>query len=144
MCLGGGFVPGAAGFPTAPVSSDAVLMTTAYVDPAQRGGGVGRMLVQGMARDLIQRGGIAAVEAFGDPTGRGGHCVVPVDFLGGVGFKTHRPHPRTPHPAHRAPHRRIRSLTVPQADICARCAGRKSPDGQQLWAAGPAAATGDH
>ena len=90
------FVPGAAGFPTAPVSPDAVLMTTAYVDPLLRGGGLGRMLVQGMARDLIQRGGIAAVEAFGDATGRGGGCVAPVDFLGGVGFKTHRPHATTP------------------------------------------------
>jgi GNAT superfamily N-acetyltransferase len=90
------FVPGAAGFPTAPVSPDAVLLTTAYVDPQLRGGGLGRMLVQGMARDLIQRGGIAAVEAFGDTTGRGGRCVVPVDFLGGVGFKTHRAHVATP------------------------------------------------
>ena len=36
-----------------------------------RGGGLGRMLVQGMARDLIERGGIAAVEAFGDTRGPG-------------------------------------------------------------------------
>lgn len=90
------FVPGAAGFPTAPPSPDAVLLTTAYVDPAQRGGGLGRMLVQGMARDLIRRGGIGAVEAFGDPRGTGRHCTVPVDFLGSVGFKTHRPHPTSP------------------------------------------------
>jgi len=66
------FVPGAAGFPTAPVSPDAVLMTMAYVEPAYRGGGLGRMLVQGMARDLIKRGGVGAVEAFGDARGRGG------------------------------------------------------------------------
>jgi len=90
------FVPGAGGFPTAPISPDAVLLTMAYVEPAHRGGGLGRMLVQGMARDLIRRGGVGAVEAFGDPRGRTGHCVVPVDFLGGVGFKTHRPHPTTP------------------------------------------------
>jgi GNAT superfamily N-acetyltransferase len=90
------FVPGAAGFPTAPVSPDAVLMTMAYVEPAYRGGGLGRMLVQGMARDLIKRGGVGAVEAFGDARGRAGHCVVPADFLGGVGFKTHRPHARYP------------------------------------------------
>lgn len=90
------FVPGAAGFPTAPVSADAVLLTTAYVEPSMRGGGLGRMLVQGMARDLIRRGGIGAVEAFGDATGRGGRCVVPVDFLGGVGFKTQRAHPASP------------------------------------------------
>src|SRR6478735_12790695 len=48
------FVPGAAGFPTAPVSPDAVLLTTAYVDPAHRGGGLARMLVQAMAADLIK------------------------------------------------------------------------------------------
>jgi len=90
------FVPGAAGFPTAPVSPDAVLLTMAYVEPAHRGGGLGRMLVQGMARDLIGRGGVGAVEAFGDPRGRSGRCVVPVDFLGSVGFKTHRPHPTSP------------------------------------------------
>ncbi|MDQ4051823.1 MAG: GNAT family N-acetyltransferase, partial [Actinomycetota bacterium] len=89
------YVPGAGSFPTAPVSPDAVLLTTVYVDPAHAGGGLGRMLVQGMARDLIRRGGIRAVEAFGDTRGRR-HCVVPVDFLGSVGFKTHRPHPTTP------------------------------------------------
>ena len=89
------FVPGADGFPTAPVSPDAVLLTTVYVDPAYAGGGLGRMLVQGMASDLIGRGGIRAVEAFGDQRGTR-RCVVPADFLGSVGFKTHRPHPTTP------------------------------------------------
>ena len=90
------FLPGAAGFPTAPVSPDAVLLTTVYDDPQHAGGGLGRMLIQGMARDLIERGGIRAVEAFGDARGKGGACVAPVDFLGGVGFKTHRPHPVHP------------------------------------------------
>ena len=98
------YLPGAAGFPTAPISPDAVLMTRVYVDPGFARGGLGRMLVQGMARDLIERGGIRAVEAFGDTrgdtrgddTGGGGRCVVPVDFLGGVGFKTHRAHSTTP------------------------------------------------
>ena len=91
------FVPGAAGFPTAPVSADAVLLTTVYVDPARTGGGLGRVLVQGMARDLIQRGDIRAVEAFGHVRAPGRHaCTVPVDFLGSVGFKTQRPHVTTP------------------------------------------------
>jgi len=89
------FVPGAAAFPTSPVSSDAVLLTTVYVAPAARGGGLGRMLVQGMARDLTKRGGIRAVEAFGDTRGRPG-CVIPTDFLGSVGFKTQRAHGLTP------------------------------------------------
>jgi len=105
------FLPGAASFPTAPVSHDAVLLTQVYVAPDARRGGLGRMLVQGMARDLIERGGIRAVEAFGDTRGdpgwdskrhpprdrpRGSRCVASVDFLSSVGFKTHRPHPRTP------------------------------------------------
>jgi GNAT superfamily N-acetyltransferase len=90
------FVPGAAAFPTAPVSVDAVLLTTLHVEPAYRGGGLARMLVQGMARDLLERGGTGAIEAFGDPSGRGGRCRLPVEFLGSVGFKTHRPHPTAP------------------------------------------------
>lgn len=89
------FVPGSLGHPTAPVSPDAVLMTTAYVAPGHAGGGLGRVLVQAMARDLVERGGIRAVEAFGDARGRGG-CVVAADFLAHVGFRTHRPHPVTP------------------------------------------------
>jgi GNAT superfamily N-acetyltransferase len=97
------YVPGAAGFPTAPVSADAVLLTTVYVDPAATGGGLGRMLVQGMARDLVERGnGIRAVEAFAD-TRRpgvlrppGAACTVPVGFLDAVGFATHRAHGTTP------------------------------------------------
>lgn len=88
--------PGAQGFATAPISSDAVILTTARVDPAHRGGGLGRMLVQGMAKDLIQRGGVKAVEAFGDTRGRTGHCVVPADFLLAVGFSTQRAHPVNP------------------------------------------------
>lgn len=91
------FLPGAAGFPTAPVSPDAILLATVYVDPARTGGGLGRLLVQGMARDLIRRGGVPAVEAFGHLSRRGtGQCTVPADFLGSVGFKTQRPHATTP------------------------------------------------
>jgi GNAT superfamily N-acetyltransferase len=105
------FLPGAGAFPTAPVSADAVLLTQVYVAPDARRGGLGRMLVQGMARDLINRGGIRAVEAFGDTRGdagwdaaparrrdhaRGSRCVASTEFLGSVGFKTHRPHARTP------------------------------------------------
>ncbi|MDQ6526426.1 GNAT family N-acetyltransferase [Nocardioides sp. LHD-245] len=94
------YVPGAAAFPTAPVSADAVLLTTAWVRPEYAGGGIGRLLVQGMARDLVGRDGIRAVEAFAR-TGRAGpgrvpECVVPADFLARTGFKTQRAHPRTP------------------------------------------------
>ncbi|WP_435771928.1 GNAT family N-acetyltransferase [Nocardioides sp. SYSU DS0651] len=96
------FVPGVAAFPTAPVSPDAVLLTTAWVEPRHAGGGLGRLLVQGMARDLVGRDGIRAVEAFArtDLATRlhapAAGCVVPAEFLARVGFKTHRPHPSTP------------------------------------------------
>lgn len=92
------YLPGAGQFATAPVSPDAVLLTHVWVDPRHAGGGLGRMLVQGMARDLIKRGGIKAVEAFGDTRGPGRRttCVVPADFLGSVGFKTQRQHKATP------------------------------------------------
>ncbi|GAA4816774.1 GNAT family N-acetyltransferase [Nocardioides caeni] len=94
------WVPAAAAFPTAPVSADAVLLTAAWVRPGHRRGGIGRLLVQGMARDLIGREHVRAVEAFAH-TGRrvvgpGADCAVPADFLAHVGFKTHRPHPLTP------------------------------------------------
>ena len=96
------YLPGAGAFPTSPASSDAVLLSAVYVAPEARGGGLGRMLVQGMARDLIERGGINAVEAFGDTRGPGRpgarerSCVMPVDFLTSVGFKTQRAHAVTP------------------------------------------------
>ena len=89
------FFPGAAAIPTSPPSPDAVLLSTVYVDPSARRGGVGRLLVQGMARDLVQRE-ITAVEAFGDTRGRTIGCVMPAEFLGRVGFKTQRAHVTTP------------------------------------------------
>ena len=93
------FVPGAGAFPTAPVSPDAVLLTTAWVHPHHSSGGLGRLLVQGMARDLIgRRDGIRAVEAFATtrPGRRADGCLLPAEFLARVGFKTHRAHPLTP------------------------------------------------
>lgn len=93
------FVPGALQLPTAPVSPDAVLLTTVWVAPDARGGGLARMLVQAVARDLVGRGA-PAVEAFGDTRAHRGvtlqPCVFPADFLGRVGFFTQRPHVTTP------------------------------------------------
>jgi len=95
-------VPRANAFPTSPPSADAVLLTGFYVQPEFRGGGLGRMLVQSVAKDLTRRG-VRAIEAFGDaipgesePDAAGHHCVVPADFLSSVGFKTVRPHPKWP------------------------------------------------
>ncbi|GGN07017.1 GNAT family N-acetyltransferase [Lentzea pudingi] len=90
-------VPRSAAFPTSPVSPDAVLMTSLDVLPEFRGGGLARVLVQAVAKDLTRRG-VKAIEAFGDmrPDDEEQTCVTPADFLTSVGFKTVRPHPRWP------------------------------------------------
>jgi GNAT superfamily N-acetyltransferase len=122
------YVPRSVAFPTSPVSSDVVLLMTGRLMPEFRGGGLGRMLVQGAARDAARRG-IKALEAFGTitPAGSGRDdwatgrrrgraedgpigapveseagnsaataCLLPSEYLLAVGFKTVRPHPRTP------------------------------------------------
>jgi GNAT superfamily N-acetyltransferase len=89
------YVPRSVAFPTSPVSPDAVLLMTAHVLPEFSGGGLGRMLLQGAAKDLTRRG-IKAIEAFGDAKWERRGCVVPADYLLAVGFKTVRPHPRYP------------------------------------------------
>src|SRR3954453_262175 len=97
------YVPRAVAFPTSPVSPDAVLLMTGRIVPEFRGGGLGRMLLQGVARDVVRRG-VRAIEAFGrfddlqepDPFARDLGCLLPAEYLLAVGFKTVRPHPRTP------------------------------------------------
>jgi ribosomal protein S18 acetylase RimI-like enzyme len=89
------YVPRAVAFPTSPVSADAVLLMTGHVLPEFGGMGLGRMLVQGVAKDLIRRG-VKAVEAFGERNWEAPNCVVPADYLLSVGFKTVRDHPRYP------------------------------------------------
>jgi len=90
-------VPRSAAFPTSPVSPDAVLLTSLEVLPEFRGGGLARVLVQAVAKDLTRRG-VKAVEAFGDmrPDDDERSCVTPAEFLTSVGFKTVRPHHRWP------------------------------------------------
>ncbi len=89
------YVPRSVAFPTSPVSADAVLLMTAHILPEFSGGGLGRMLIQGLVKDLTRRG-IRAVEAFGDLKADGVSCVMPADYLLAVGFKTVRPHLRYP------------------------------------------------
>jgi GNAT superfamily N-acetyltransferase len=97
-------VPRSVAFPTSPVSPDAVLLMGGRVLEEFRGGGLGRMLVQGVAKDLTRRG-VRAIEAFGlgeqaapaaDRYAASNGCVLPADFLLAVGFKTVRPHHRHP------------------------------------------------
>lgn len=89
------FVPRSQEFPSGPVSPDAALLMTAYVNPAYAGSGLGRQLVQTVAADLARRG-IYAIETFGDTRGEAGACLVPADFYRSVGFKTVRFDPRYP------------------------------------------------
>jgi hypothetical protein len=89
------YVPKSIAFPTSPVSADAVLMMTANISSEFSGGGLGRVLVQSLVKDLTHRG-IKAVEAFGDLKPDDLSCVMPADYLLAVGFKTVRPHLRFP------------------------------------------------
>ena len=85
--------------PTSPVSADAVILMTARVAPDFAGQGLGRVLIQSAAKDVMRRG-VRAIEVFGyrgDPGSPKGGCVIPVGFLTAVGFKTvreHRTYPR--------------------------------------------------
>lgn len=88
-------LPGSASLPTAPVSQDAVLLAEVYVAPSHRGEGLGRLLVQTAAKELVLRGDVRSVEAFG--AGRSVRAaqhpyVVPADFWAAVGFATQRDH----------------------------------------------------
>jgi hypothetical protein len=89
------YVPRSVAFPTSPVSGDAILLTTGHILPEFSGQGLGRMLIQGVAKDMVRRG-VKAIEAFGDAKWEGPGCVVPADYLLAVGFKTVRPHHRFP------------------------------------------------
>ena len=89
------YVPRSMAFPTSPVSADAVLFMTAHLLSEFAGGGIGRMLVQAMAKDLTRRG-VKAIEAFGDRRWEAPSCMLPVDYLLAVGFKTIRPHHHYP------------------------------------------------
>lgn len=59
------YVPRSLAFPTSPVSSDAVQLMTSRILPGFQGQGLGRVLVQAVAKDLVRRG-FKAIEAFGD------------------------------------------------------------------------------
>jgi GNAT superfamily N-acetyltransferase len=89
------YVPRSIAFPTSPVSADAALFMTAYLLSEFAGAGIGRMLVQSMAKDLTRRG-VKAIEAFGDRRWESPACMLPVDYLLAVGFKTIRPHHHYP------------------------------------------------
>ncbi|MFF4752358.1 GNAT family N-acetyltransferase [Streptomyces sp. NPDC002514] len=89
------YVPRAMAFPTSPVSPDAVQLMTGFIMPGYQGQGLGRVMVQTVAKDLLRRG-FKAIEAFGNARWKEPACVLPADHLLAVGFKTVRPHPAYP------------------------------------------------
>ncbi len=108
-------VPRAQRFPTAPVSADAVLLTSMRVEPGPAADELPYSLVAKVVDELVRRG-VRALEAFGrtenvaelldpqcvDPTLRPvlealgdcsvEHCVIAADFLRDVGFVVVAPH----------------------------------------------------
>lgn len=89
------YVPRSQAFPTSPVSSDAVQLVTAWIEPEYQGQGLGRVIIQTVAKDLLRRG-FRAMEAFGSARWKEPSCLLPADHLTAVGFKTVRPHPVYP------------------------------------------------
>ncbi|MEU6538855.1 GNAT family N-acetyltransferase [Streptomyces sp. NPDC047000] len=89
------YVPRSAAFPTSPVSPDAVQLMTSFILPGFQGQGLGRVMVQTVAKDLLRRS-FKAIEAFGDARWKEPACVLPADHLLAVGFKTVRQHPVHP------------------------------------------------
>jgi hypothetical protein len=112
-------VPRAHRFPTAPVSADAVLLTSMRVEPGPTADELPYSLVARVVDDLVRRG-VRALEAFGrtanvaelaglqsaDPELQpvlevlgdcsAEHCVIDADFLLGAGFVVVAPHPYFP------------------------------------------------
>ncbi|MFF4549614.1 GNAT family N-acetyltransferase [Streptomyces sp. NPDC001435] len=89
------YVPRSTAFPTSPVSPDAVQLMTGFILPGYQGQGLGRVMVQTVAKDLLRRG-FKAIEAFGDARWKEPACLLPADHLLAVGFKTVRQHPTHP------------------------------------------------
>ncbi|MFJ4434555.1 GNAT family N-acetyltransferase [Streptomyces sp. NPDC088923] len=89
------YVPRSTAFPTSPVGPDAVQLMTARIHPGYQGQGLGRVLVQTVAKDLLRRN-FKAMEAFGDTHGASASCLLPAEHLLAVGFKTVRAHPTRP------------------------------------------------
>ncbi|MEV0180305.1 GNAT family N-acetyltransferase [Streptomyces sp. NPDC050625] len=89
------YVPRSTAFPTSPVSPDAVQLMTGFILPGYQGQGLGRVMVQTVAKDLLRRG-FKAIEAFGDARWKEPACLLPADHLLAVGFKTVRQHPIHP------------------------------------------------
>jgi hypothetical protein len=87
-------VPRAQRFPTAPISADAVLLTSMGVEPGQAAGGLPNSLIAQVVAELVRRG-VRALEAFGrteqatqllDPQTADPELLSVVDALGDCSF----------------------------------------------------------
>lgn len=76
-------------------SGDALLLATGWIEPALRGRGHGRLLVQAAVREAL-RLDLRAVEAYGDRRSREWDCVLPAAWLLHEGFEVIAEHPRYP------------------------------------------------
>ncbi|BDB63227.1 hypothetical protein RDE2_50210 [Rhodococcus sp. RDE2] len=107
-----GMVPRALAFPTAPVSADAILLTSMRTEPHAVDLDVGADLIRGVVADLVRRN-VRAIEAFGirrtaeaeasdvpHATAALGcsdtECMIDADFLEDMGFEVVAPHYRYP------------------------------------------------
>ena len=112
-------VPRAQRFPTAPVSADAVLLTSMGIEPGPDADDLPQALIARVIDELVRRG-VRALEAFGrteaaaelqDPQAVDAgtrpvlealgdcsvvHCIIDADFLKDVGFVVVAPHPYFP------------------------------------------------
>lgn len=91
-------LPGLASYPTAAISPDAVVLTNVFVHPEHRRAGVGRHLVRFMAKEMVKRRDVRAIEAIAASRASSyeGSCVISQDFLLAVGFSTQRAHLKYP------------------------------------------------
>jgi GNAT superfamily N-acetyltransferase len=82
-----------------PASEDALVLATMWVDPAHRGGGLARHLLQVATRDAIAHD-LEAVEAYGTVWGGApdtpGGCLLTGQLLEHLGFRLHRADVETP------------------------------------------------
>lgn len=78
-----------------PTSADALVLATAWVEPAARSAGSGRALVRAAVREAL-RLELRAVEAYGDRRAREWDCVLPAVWLVHEGFEVAAEHPRYP------------------------------------------------
>jgi GNAT superfamily N-acetyltransferase len=120
--------------PVPGVSEDALFLATLWVDPLQRDGGIGRLLLHAAVKEAIARE-LAAVEVYGDRRFREADCVLPTMWLLHEGFEVHREHPR--YPLLRLETRRTVRWTEALGDAVEGILGRVRPDPERAPAPAP-------